>query len=131
MLCISMTGDSDIDIDNCDDDDDFFLLLASARDKYEAVISVYNCAYHDGLCICTKLLDARQFLPDRDDNHKLHLRCPSAMRSDRSAPPISIGRRSLRSHDNGHPPRVCIPRFFHGVQKSTHPCPFLLYLCLI
>ena len=45
-----------------DDSSEVFTLMCFASDKYEAAISIYHCACHDGICHCTRTSTV-SFLP--------------------------------------------------------------------
>mmetsp|Transcript_13171 Transcript_13171/g.28582 ORF Transcript_13171/g.28582 Transcript_13171/m.28582 type:complete len:588 (-) Transcript_13171:241-2004(-) len=47
---------------HCEGDSEALTLLCYASDKYEAAVSIYHCACHDGICHCTRTLSAT-FLP--------------------------------------------------------------------
>ncbi len=62
---------------NSDEDFEVLMMLSYASDKFEAAISLYHCACHNGICRCTKLLSGT-FLPDSllDSNDKKLLTHP-------------------------------------------------------
>ena len=39
--------------DEQEEDPDAILLLCTAKDKYEAAVSVFHCHCHEGFCKCT------------------------------------------------------------------------------
>jgi hypothetical protein len=97
--------------DEQEEDPDAILLLCTAKDKYEAAVSVFHCHCHEGLCKCTKVLSADIFLPSKIDpqqawkiGQRTKLQCLSS---------IAIVMRASVSVQRFYPPTS----FFH--QKST------------